>query len=257
MTDQLGLTGRSVVVTGGAQGLGAGVVAAYEQAGARVAVVDVADPPAAPARLTIRADIISPVEMAAAAQRVVEVQGGIDVWVNNAGGWAGTEAAPLLDTEVDDFDSVVDLNLRGTFVATQAAARVMVASGAPGAIVNVCSLQGVRASPQQAAYGAAKAAVGHLTQTAALELAPHSIRVNAVAPSFVDTPAAAAKVSPERRAATIAAMPLGRIASPAEVAGMILALGSELAAFTTGQLVVVDGGLSLTTARPHRGQPQS
>ena len=257
MTDPFDLAGRSVVVTGGAQGLGAGVVEAFESVGARVAVVDLAQPPAGSDRLHVVGDITSAQSMDAAVRRVVTEAGGIDVWVNNAGGWAGTEAAPLLDTDPDDFDAVVALNLRGTFVATRAAAAAMVAGGTGGAIVNVCSLQGVRASPHQVGYGAAKAAVAHLTETAALELAPHGIRVNAVAPSFVETPASASKVSPDRRAATVRAMPLGRVATPAEVAGMILALGSRLGAFTTGQVVVVDGGLSLTTARPHRGQPQS
>lgn len=257
MTDLLGLSSKRVVVTGGAQGLGAAVVEAFETAGATVAVIDVAEPPVTVDRLTLRADIRSNDELSGAIDQVVDAFGAIDVWVNNAGGWAGTQSSPLLDTDVDDFDAVVGLNLRGTFIATKLAAQAMVVGGTAGAIVNVCSLQGVRASAHQVGYGAAKAAVAHLTQTAALELGPHGIRVNGVAPSFVETPAAAATVSPERKAATIAAMPLGRVSSAAEVAGTILALGSDLAAFVTGQLVVVDGGLSLTTARPHRGQPQS
>jgi 3-oxoacyl-[acyl-carrier protein] reductase len=120
-------------------------------------------------------------------------------------------------------------------------------------IVNVCSLQGVQASPQLAVYGAAKAGVAHLTKTLALEYAHRHIRVNAVAPSFVETPASAAMVSPERREASLRAIPLGFISRPADIAGTVLAMAGDLTRFVTGQLVVADGGLSLTTARPHRG----
>jgi NAD(P)-dependent dehydrogenase (short-subunit alcohol dehydrogenase family) len=118
----------------------------------------------------------------------------------------------------------------------------------------VCSLQGMRASPHLATYGAAKAAVAHLTQTLALEYGPQGIRVNAVAPSFVETPASAALVTKERREASIRAIPLGFLSQPPDIAGTVLALASELTRFVTGQIIIADGGLSLTTARPHRGQ---
>jgi 3-oxoacyl-[acyl-carrier protein] reductase len=111
----------------------------------------------------------------------------------------------------------------------------------------------VQAAPQLAAYGAAKAGVAHLTRTLALEYAHAGIRVNAVAPSFVDTPTSAALVSAERREASVRAIPLGFISQPADIAGTVLALASDLTRFVTGQLIVADGGLSLTTARPHRG----
>ena len=120
--------------------------------------------------------------------------------------------------------------------------------------MNICSLQGMKGSPHLAAYGAAKAAVAQLTQTLALEHAPQHIRVNAVAPSFVETPASALLVSDERRAASLRSIPLGFISQPADIAGTVLALASDLTRFVTGQVIIADGGLSLTTARPHRAQ---
>ena len=103
-------------------------------------------------------------------------------------------------------------------------------------------------------YGAAKAGLIQFSKSMALELAPRGIRVNVVAPSFVLTPAAETEMSPERRAGSIQAIPLARAGQPRDIAGIVLSLASNLAAFTTGQVIVVDGGLGLTNARPHRGQ---
>jgi NAD(P)-dependent dehydrogenase (short-subunit alcohol dehydrogenase family) len=262
--DLFGLAGRVAVVTGGGQGLGRAICEALATVGAKVAVLDIdgelADDVARslPAEaIAATVDVRRRAELDEAAGDVARRLGAVHVWVNNVGGMAGTPPGPTLEVAQDDFERVLDLNLIGTLLSCQVALGALLATGAGGAIVNVCSLQGMQAAPQLAAYGAAKAAVAHLTQTLALEYAPAGIRVNAVAPSFVATPASAALVSPERRAASIRAIPLGFLSEPADVAGTVLALASDLTRFVTGQVIVADGGLSMTTARPHRGQPGS
>jgi NAD(P)-dependent dehydrogenase (short-subunit alcohol dehydrogenase family) len=259
MSDLLGLDGRVAVVTGGGQGLGRAICEALALAGARVAVLDI-DPDLAgdvarslpTEAIGLAVDIRRNAELQDAVAQVGRSLGAPRVWVNNVGGMAGASPGPTVDATEDDIERIIELNLTGTFIACQAAVSALMA-GDGGVIVNVCSLQGVQAAPQLAAYGAAKAGVAHLTRTLALEYAHAGIRVNAVAPSFVDTPASAALVSAERREASVRAIPLGFISQPADIAGTVLALASDLTRFVTGQLIVADGGLSLTTARPHRG----
>lgn len=257
MIDLFGLDGRTVVVTGGAAGIGKGIAEVMATVGARVAVLDL-DADAAEAAgasvggIGVVADICDGAALAAAVAAVVDRLGPLALWVNNAGGLAGHRATPSLEVERSAVEDIVGLNLVGTLSACQAAARSMIAHGEGGAIVNICSLQGERSAPQLAAYGAAKAGVASLTRSLALEWAPHGIRVNGVAPSIVDTPAVAAQVTAERRAATLAAMPLAMIADPHDIATVVLALGSNLSRYVTGQVLLADGGMSLTTARAHR-----
>jgi NAD(P)-dependent dehydrogenase (short-subunit alcohol dehydrogenase family) len=263
IADLLGLAGKVAVVTGGGQGLGRGICELLAVAGAEVAVLDIDGDLADDAArslpteaLGLAVDVRRRVELDDAAAEIGRRLGPPRVWVNNVGGMAGAEPGPTDEFAQDDFERILELNVTGTFLACQTALGALVTAGG-GAIVNVCSLQGVQAAPQLAAYGAAKAAVAHLTRTLALEFAPKGVRVNAVAPSFVETPASAALVSHERREASLRAIPLGFISQPADIAGTVLAFASDLTRFVTGQIVVADGGLSLTTARPHRGVPGS
>ena len=202
--------------------------------------------------VVVRGDVRDPATPERTADACVEAFGRLDVAVHNVGGWAGTRPAAVVDTDPDDWDAVIGLNLRATFLGCRAVARRMIDVGRGGAIVNLCSLQGLRASAQMAAYGAAKAGVAHLTQTLAVELAPHGIRVNAVAPAFIDTPASRANVSEERRQLSASTIPLGRIGVPFDIAGPVVFLASPLSAFVTGQTIAVDGGLTTTVLRPPR-----
>ena len=153
---------------------------------------------------------------------------------------------------VDDLDRshAISQNLRSTFLCSQAFARAMVQRGVRGAIVNVASMSGLRASVRLGPYGAAKAGVMHYTQTVAAELAPHGIRVNCVAPASINTPRAQASQSQERLQEMANAIPLKRLCEPEDVAKAILFLASDLASFITGQTLMCDGGLSITSARP-------
>jgi NAD(P)-dependent dehydrogenase (short-subunit alcohol dehydrogenase family) len=162
--------------------------------------------------------------------------------------------AGLVDIGRDAWDRIFELNLTAVLFGCQIAARRMTERATGGSIVNIASFQGTNASPFMTPYGAAKAGLIQLSKSMALELAPIGIRVNVVAPSFVLTPAAEVEMSPERKQASVRAIPLARAGQPRDIAGIVLSLASNLAAFTTGQVIVVDGGLGLTNARPHRGQ---
>ncbi|MFN6118037.1 MAG: SDR family NAD(P)-dependent oxidoreductase [Actinomycetes bacterium] len=242
-------TPRSMLVTGGARGIGAAIVDAAAAAGYRVAALDVvpldhaARPPAhdGPVPGTVEVFTCS-VADEAAVEAVLDDFGTPDVVVNNAG---IVRFGPLLDQCLDDMRTVLDVNLLGTFVVARAAARRWVASGAPGAIVNVTSMNGVVAGPNAGAYGASKAAVALLTSQMALEWGAHGIRVNAIAPGLVDAGMAAPiYADAATRHARESKVPLGRIGTAADIAAVVLFLASDAAAYVTGQNLVVDGGVT-------------
>lgn len=241
---------RTALVTGAARGIGRAAAALFLAEGWRVALLDIDGPgvEAATARLdqpertlAVTADVSDPAAVAAAMRQVADRFGRLDALVNNAG---IAIFKPLTETTFEDWSRVLAVNLSGPFLCTQAAIPLLAERG--GAIVNITSISGLRASTLRTAYGTSKAALAQLTKQQAVELGQFGIRVNAVAPGPVDTAMAKAVHSPEIRADYHDAMPLGRYGREAELAEAIVFLCSDRAAFVTGQQLAVDGGFEAT-----------
>ncbi len=254
--------GRVALVTGAARGIGLATARRFLAEGWRVALLDieagllkesVAALDAPDATLAVEADVSDPSQVSRAVAAVSARLGRLDALVNNAG---IAIFRPLLETTYEDWSRVMAVNLTGPFLMTQAAAPVMAETGG-GAIVNVTSISGLRASTLRVAYGTSKAALAHLTKQQAVELAHLGIRANAVAPGPVDTAMAKAVHSPEIRAEYLVVIPLERYGLEEELAETIHFLCSERASYVTGQLIAVDGGfdaagIGLTTLRKTR-----
>ncbi|MFD0669286.1 SDR family NAD(P)-dependent oxidoreductase [Ramlibacter sp. MAHUQ-53] len=236
------------LVTGAADGIGWATARRLAQDFERVALLDLrAD--AAQARaaelgarhLGLGCDVADAASVRQAVEAVLAQCGRIDAVVNNAG--IGEQSAPTVDQDVAAFDRVLDVHLRGAFLVSQAAARVMLAQGR-GAIVNIASIAGLAGIPGRNAYGAAKAGVAAMTRAMACEWARRGIRVNAVAPGYVRTALVDRLVSEGLLdAARIEARtPLGRMARPEEIAEVIGFLASDKASFVTGATFTADGG---------------
>jgi 3-oxoacyl-[acyl-carrier protein] reductase len=238
------LTGRVAVVTGGGEGIGRGIATGLSAFGAAVAIWErneqtCAEAAVAVGGLGIVTDVREAAAVDAALARTVAELGPVAILVNNAG---GVFSSPLLETSENGWDALYRANLRHVLLCTQRAARVMVEHGIGGSIINVTSIEGVRAAPGYAAYAAAKAGVVNYTKTAALELAPHGIRVNALAPDFTLTEGLARLASPENLARSGRMVPMGRAGHVDEMAGAAVFLASDLAGYVTGQTIHVDGG---------------
>jgi 3-oxoacyl-[acyl-carrier protein] reductase len=243
------LTGRTAVVTGAGAGIGRAVARGCAAFGARVAVLerDAASGARTAAEiaagggeaLALTVDVRDAGALATALDAAADRLGGVDVLVNNVG---GTFHAPFLDTTEKGWDALVRVNLKTVLHGTRLVAPRMIARGRGGAIVNVVSIEAVRAAPGYAVYAACKAAVVSFTQSAAIELAPHGIRVNAVAPDICLTEGLEAMIGPAERARHPQLVPLGRAGEPDDVAGPVVFLASDLARYVTGVLLHVDGG---------------
>lgn len=245
------MSARVALVTGGGRGIGLATARRFLDEGWRVALIEVdADALAsgmavlaAPeATLALPCDVSDPDQVRQAVEKSAAHFGRIDALVNNAG---IAVFKPLLETTLEEWNRILAVNLTGPFLMTQAVAPVM-AEGGGGAIVNVTSISGLRASTLRAAYGTSKAGLAHLTQQQAVELAALGIRVNAVAPGPVETAMAKAVHSPAIRADYHAAIPLNRYGSERELADAIYFLCSERASYITGQVIAVDGGFEAT-----------
>lgn len=246
------LTGKSAIVTGGGTGIGRSIAAALAREGARIVVAarraEVGERAAAELRaqgaeaLFVRTDISRVEEGRRLVAEAVRAYGRLDVLVNNAG--ISTSFRPFLEIEEREYDEVVDTNLRGTFFLSQAAARAMAGFGG-GKIVIVGSNLAEIAQQGCAHYMATKGGLRSLCRSLALELAPHGIQVNAVAPGEIFVEAAREFFEDPANQARFAQIPAGRIGRADEVAGAVVMLASGDSSYITGQMLVIDGGQSI------------
>ena len=243
---QLGLRGKVVIVTGAAQGIGAACAQRFAREGAKLVLADVNDAAgeALAAQLQaiyVHCDVSSKPQIDALVQKALAAHGCLDVLVNNAGIF---KAAAFLEVSEADFDAVIAVNLKGSFLMAQAAARAMVARQTQGSIINMSSVNGVLAIPSIASYNMSKGGINQLTRVAALALADYGIRVNAVAPGTIATELAAKAVLTDEaaKAKILSRTPMRRLGLPAEIADVVAWLASDAASYITGEIVTVDGG---------------
>jgi 3-oxoacyl-[acyl-carrier protein] reductase len=245
-TDFGSLDGKVALVTGGSRGIGAAISRELADAGARVAVNYRAGQEAAEALageisgLPVQADVSSADEVQGLVERVESELGDLDILVNNAGITRDTLIARMSD---EDWETVIDTNLRGTFNTARAVARKMLRLRS-GTIVNLSSVVGVHGNPGQANYAASKAGIIGLTKALARELGSRGVRVNAIAPGYISTELTDV-LSEEQRGLILQNTPLSRLGEPEDVARAVRFLCSDEAAFITGEVLLVDGGLGM------------
>ncbi|WP_433504776.1 SDR family NAD(P)-dependent oxidoreductase [Pseudonocardia halophobica] len=244
------LDGKRVFVTGSAAGIGKAIATLFTQRGARVVISDI-DADAAKktadeigAAGVANCDVTDESQVQGAVQQAVDLLGGLDVLVNNAG---IEVSSPLLQQSTESFDKIYAVNVRGPFVAMKAAIGHLVES--KGNVVNIASIAGIGGSPLLGSYCATKAALIQLTRVAAVEMRPTGVRVNAVCPGFADT-AMVERLVPDFEAATqvpfgdLVAMKQGRLGTPEDIAEVAAFLASDRASWVTGSHYVLDGGLT-------------
>jgi 3-oxoacyl-[acyl-carrier protein] reductase len=239
---------KTALVTGSAQGVGLAIARELHGLGHRVVMADINEAgnrdaaaeidPGGQRVEALTVDVRDPEASTGAVEQIVGRHGGLDVLVNNA---AVTNGKPLWDVSVDDWNDVLDTNLRSVFLLSRAAGAHMRERGS-GRIVNLASLAAQAARPSGAPYTASKAGIVALTRVFAKELAPHGVTVNAIAPGVIDTPMVQA-VSSEVLDRLRAEIPVGRICSPGEVAALVAFLASDDAGFITGATYDINGGV--------------
>ena len=246
------LENKVAVVTGSSSGIGEAIALAFARDGAAVVVNYAHHPDAANEvvkkieasggrALSVGADISDPKEMDAMFQQALGAFGRLDIMVNNAG---MERKMPFLDTPFEVWQETIAVNLTGTWLGCQAAAKRMVAQGDGGRIINVSSVHEDLAMPTNAPYCATKGGVRMLMRTLAVELAPHDITVNNIAPGAIETPMdAPLEQHPDEMKELISEIPLGRMGKPEEVANMALFLASDDSSYVTGSTLFVDGGM--------------
>lgn len=255
LQELISLQNKTAIVTGGSMGIGQAIVERLHEAGANIVIADIADTEGATLVATLNSqrensavyvhcDVSKADDVTAVVQQSVQHFGGLDIMVNNAGVFP---FVPLANLSEEAFMQVIDINLKGVFLGTKAASEQMKSQNRSGTIITVASIDALHPSTVGlAAYDASKHAVWGFLKNVALELAPHNIRVNAVAPGGVATPGVA-KLTPADMdesliAAQMASIPMHRYGDPDEMGRVVLFLASGLSSYMTGSLVVADGG---------------
>ncbi len=256
--DAFRLDGRVAFVSGGGGAIGSALAVVLGSAGAKVAVSDIdqarVDAAADRVRaagaecIALVADITRETEAERVVAAIVERFGRLDIIVNAVGGGAGKVLFDAQEYPRDAWDWIMEINLRSTLVATQAAVKAMVQGGRGGRVVNISSVRAqLGINSGYSAYVAAKGAVSSLTRQWATEWAKHGINVNAIAPTFVDTPQVAMLLGdPAFKSSLVSRVPLGRVGETSDLVGAVLFFASDASSFVTGQILTIDGGLTAT-----------
>lgn len=253
------LAGKVALVTGARRAIGREIALTFAEAGANITICDVVieggelEGVAKEIRklgrraLAMQVDISNKSEVDDMVQKTIDEFGAINILVNNA---ARNIKAPILDVREEDWDTVIDIGLKGYFLCSQAVAKRMVERGKGGVIISLASVQGValgqyawKRATMSGVYAIAKAGVIMLTKVLSQELASYGIRANAIAPSSIKTPVSLSWSSPEEEAKSAAYMPLGRVGLPGDVAAAALFLASDASSYITGDTLPVDGGM--------------
>lgn len=256
--DAFRLDGRVAMIPGGGGAIGSAIAAALAAAGAQVAVVgrslERLEEAAAPIRarggtcLALPADVTNADESNRVVADLLEQLGRVDIVVNAVGGGAGKVLFDAEQYPADAWDWIYELNVRSTLLPTQAAVRAMIAAGHGGRVLNISSVRGALGiNAGYSAYVAAKGAISSLTRQWATEWAKHRITVNAISPTFVDTPQVAMLLDdPQFKAGIVNRIPLGRVGSTSDLIGPAIFFCSDASSFVTGQILGIDGGLTAT-----------
>ena len=246
------LTGKVAIVTGGNSGIGKGIVLALAEHGANVVIDYVSNPDATEdleqqvvalgdQAIGVEADVSKVEDLQRLVDAAVSAFGRVDIMVNNAGVETRTS---VLDTTEAQYDKVMDINLKSAFFGTQIAAKQMIAQGDGGRIINITSVHEDWPMPGNTAYCLSKGGMRMLTRTAGVELGPHGILVVGVGPGAVDTPInASTEADPEKMKVLDAAIPLGRLAAPKEIADVVAFLAGDGASYMTATTIFADGGI--------------